>query len=84
MMRDAFSEFFGVMIMIIFGNGSVAQVTLSAKASGEYQSISWGWGYILPLSSLTFFHFLATIFIFYVMFCATTRGKRLTSPLALE
>lgn len=43
-MQDAFSEFFGVFIMILFGDGSVAQVTLSDKKSGDYQSISWGWG----------------------------------------
>lgn len=43
-MQDAFSEFFGVFIMILFGDGSVAQVTLSENKSGEYQSISWGWG----------------------------------------
>jgi len=51
-MQDAFSEFCGTMIMIIFGDGSVAQVTLSANPNlpeasqnkGNYQSISWGWG----------------------------------------
>lgn len=50
--RDAFAEFCGTMIMIIFGDGSVAQVLLSAnphlpqssQKKGEYQSISWGWG----------------------------------------
>ena len=50
--RDAFAEFCGTMIMIIFGDGSVAQVTLSANPAlpagsqnkGDYQSISWGWG----------------------------------------
>ncbi|KAK5089852.1 glycerol channel [Lithohypha guttulata] len=50
--RDAFAEFCGTMIMIVFGDGSVAQVTLSANPNlpqasqnkGEYQSISWGWG----------------------------------------
>lgn len=43
-MQEAFSEFFGVMIMILFGDGSVAQVTLSDNMKGEYQSITWGWG----------------------------------------
>lgn len=50
--REAFAEFCGTMIMIIFGDGSVAQVTLSAndtlpeasREKGDYQSISWGWG----------------------------------------
>jgi hypothetical protein len=49
-LRDPFAEFMGTFIMILFGDGSVAQVTLSAnpklpKASqdkGDYQSISWG------------------------------------------
>lgn len=42
--REPFAEFFGVMIMIMFGDGSVAQVVLSNDVKGEYQSISWGWG----------------------------------------
>lgn len=41
---DFFSEFGGTMVMIAFGDGSVAQVTLSDGVKGEYQSISWGWG----------------------------------------
>lgn len=43
--RDAFSEFFGTMILILFGDGVVAQVLLSHDQKGDYQSISWGWGY---------------------------------------
>lgn len=42
--REAFSEFFGTMILILFGDGVVAQVTLSGGTKGDYQSISWGWG----------------------------------------
>ena len=41
--RDAFSEFMGVFILILFGDGVVAQVTLSNGEKGDYQSISWGW-----------------------------------------
>lgn len=49
-MRDPFAEFMGTFIMILFGDGSVAQVTLSANPNlpkssqnkGDYQSISWG------------------------------------------
>lgn len=44
--QDAFSEFFGVLIMIMFGDGVVAQVILSDTNKGDYQSISWGWGYV--------------------------------------
>ena len=51
-LREPFAEFFGVMIMVLFGDGSVAQVLLSAGQKsapgadgyGNYQSISWGWG----------------------------------------
>ena len=51
-LREFFAEFFGTFTMVFFGNGSVAQVLLSAgQASapggngyGSYQSISWGWG----------------------------------------
>jgi aquaglyceroporin related protein, other eukaryote len=42
--RDPFSEFFGVFILILFGDGVVAQVVLSNGTKGSYQSISWGWG----------------------------------------
>jgi hypothetical protein len=49
-LRDPFAEFMGTFIMILFGDGSVAQVTLSDNAAlptssqnkGDYQSISWG------------------------------------------
>jgi len=51
-LREPFAEFWGVFIMVMFGNASVAQVLLSerqatapgASGFGEYQSISWGWG----------------------------------------
>ena len=42
--REPAAEFLGVFIMICFGDGSVAQVNLSNKEYGEYQSISWCWG----------------------------------------
>ncbi|KAJ5217050.1 hypothetical protein N7468_010058 [Penicillium chermesinum] len=42
--RDAISEFFGTMILVLFGNGVIAQVLLSHGQKGDYQSISWGWG----------------------------------------
>jgi len=43
-MREPFSEFFGVFVLILFGDGVVAQVVLSKGEKGSYQSISWGWG----------------------------------------
>jgi len=43
-LQDAFSEFIGTFIIIMFGDGVVAQVVLSNGKKGDYQSISWGWG----------------------------------------
>jgi hypothetical protein len=41
-MRDPFAEFMGVLTLIIFGDGVVAQVVLSKGTRGDYQSINWG------------------------------------------
>lgn len=49
-MREPFAEFWGTAVMVMFGNGSVAQVLLSAGQTaapggngfGAYQSINWG------------------------------------------
>ena len=49
-LREPFAEFWGVAIMIMFGDGSVAQVVLSTGQTsapggngfGSYQSINWG------------------------------------------
>jgi aquaglyceroporin related protein len=56
-LREPFAEFFGVFIMILFGNGGVAQVLLSTGEKtapggdgfGTYQSISWAYAYLIPL-----------------------------------
>jgi aquaglyceroporin related protein, other eukaryote len=42
MFQDEFSEFFGVFVMLLFGDGVVAQVVLSDGEKGSYQSITWG------------------------------------------
>jgi aquaglyceroporin related protein len=50
-LREPFAEFWGVAIMVMFGDGSVAQVLLSTGQTtapggmgfGAYQSINWGW-----------------------------------------
>ncbi|KFY80966.1 hypothetical protein V499_00235 [Pseudogymnoascus sp. VKM F-103] len=50
--REPFAEFFGTMVMVMFGNGSVAQVLLGGgeinaprkNGYGSYQGINWGWG----------------------------------------
>jgi aquaglyceroporin related protein len=49
-MREPFAEFWGTVIMVMFGNGSVAQVLFSTGQTtapggngfGNYQSINWG------------------------------------------
>ncbi|TVY83969.1 Aquaporin-10 [Lachnellula suecica] len=51
-LREPFAEFFGTFILVLFGDGSVAQVLLSTGQTtalggdgfGAYQSINWGWG----------------------------------------
>ncbi|KAF2432727.1 aquaglyceroporin like protein [Tothia fuscella] len=48
-LQDPFSEFFGVFVMILFGDGVVAQVTLAEGKNGDYQSITWGWGLAVML-----------------------------------
>lgn len=50
-LREPFAEFWGVVIMVMFGDGSVAQVLLSTGQAtapggngyGSYQSINWGY-----------------------------------------
>ena len=49
-LREPFAEFFGTFILVLFGDGAVAQVLLSAGETsapgmsgfGSYQSINWG------------------------------------------
>ena len=51
-LKEPFAEFWGVFFMVLFGDGSVAQVLLSTNQKtapggdgfGDYQSINWGWG----------------------------------------
>ncbi|KAI2653076.1 Aquaporin-10 [Labeo rohita] len=42
LLRECLAEFFGVYILILFGCGSVAQVTTSQNTKGEYLSINLG------------------------------------------
>ncbi|KAG7325595.1 hypothetical protein KOW79_010520 [Hemibagrus wyckioides] len=42
LLRECFAEFLGVYILILFGCGSVAQVTTSKNNKGEYLSINLG------------------------------------------
>lgn len=42
--QEFFSELFGTFVMILFGDGVVAQVVLSKGTQGDAQSINWAWG----------------------------------------
>lgn len=51
LLGECSAEFFGTMILILFGCGVVAQVVTGGKelgtvpgASGDYNSVAWGWG----------------------------------------
>lgn len=59
--REPFAEFWGVVIMILFGNGSVAQVLLSTGQTegapggngfGNYQNVNWGYASPYRFSSM--------------------------------
>jgi MIP family channel proteins len=43
-MREALAEFLGTFVLIMFGVGVVAQVTLGGGANGQYLSINLAWG----------------------------------------
>lgn len=43
-LQGPFAEFLGTFIILMFGDGVVAQVVLSNGQKGNYQSITWGWG----------------------------------------
>ena len=51
-LKEPFAEFWGTFFLVLFGDGSVAQVLLSTgqktapggNGFGDYQSINWGWG----------------------------------------
>ena len=51
---EPFSEFWGTFVLIMFGDGVVAQVILSGGEKGQYQSISWGWGLVFQPSNMRF------------------------------
>ena len=42
--REALAEFLGTFVLILFGVGVVAQVTLGGGATGQYLSINLAWG----------------------------------------
>ncbi|ELT97593.1 hypothetical protein CAPTEDRAFT_125390 [Capitella teleta] len=42
--REFCAEFLGTMILIIIGDGSVAQSVLSSETAGAFHSVNWAWG----------------------------------------
>jgi hypothetical protein len=42
--RNAFSEFFGTFIFLLFSFGVTAQVVLSESKKGDYTTLCLGWG----------------------------------------
>eukprot|EP00039_Didymoeca_costata_P000776 m.47228 g.47228 ORF g.47228 m.47228 type:complete len:93 (-) comp10466_c0_seq1:662-940(-) len=42
--RACRAELLGTMVLILFGNGVVAQTVLSKGDNGSYLSINFGWG----------------------------------------
>ncbi len=42
--RELAAEFLGTFVLIVFGVGVVAQVTLSGQENGNYLSINIAWG----------------------------------------
>jgi len=43
-MRTYFAEFLGTMILVLWGEGTQAQVVAARKVPDDYISIAWGWG----------------------------------------
>ncbi|XP_046635276.1 aquaporin-10-like [Daphnia pulicaria] len=41
--RAAFAEFIGTYILVVIGNGSIAQSQLTNGEKGDYFTINWGW-----------------------------------------
>ncbi|KAE8908487.1 hypothetical protein PF006_g4906 [Phytophthora fragariae] len=46
LLRECMAEFIGTMVLIMFGDGVVAQVVLSEGAKGDYININLCWGLV--------------------------------------
>lgn len=51
--REFLAEFLGTFVLILFGDGVVAQVVLSNGTKGSFFTINWGWGVAVTLAILT-------------------------------
>ncbi|KAI9031101.1 aquaporin-3 [Hyaloraphidium curvatum] len=50
--KDLIAEFFGTMVLIIFGCGVVSVVVLSGGANGDSNTIYWAWGWAVMMGIL--------------------------------
>jgi len=50
---ELLGEFFGTMILILFGVGVVAQVVAGGPGLGDHDSIAWAWGFGVTLGVYT-------------------------------
>ncbi|KAE9236034.1 hypothetical protein PF005_g1230 [Phytophthora fragariae] len=49
LLRECMAEFIGTMVLIMFGDGVVAQVVLSEGAKGDYININLCWGLVVGI-----------------------------------
>lgn len=50
--QNAFSEFFGTFIFLLFSFGCTAQYVLAEGKKGDYTTLCLGWGYVYSFISL--------------------------------
>lgn len=53
-LQEFFSELFGTFIMILMGDGVVAQTLLSKGTRGGFESVNWAWGYVIYTAARCF------------------------------
>ncbi|CAL4062713.1 unnamed protein product [Meganyctiphanes norvegica] len=52
LIKEFLAEFLGTFILMMFGDGSVAQSVLTGQANGDVFSINWGWAVAVMLAVL--------------------------------
>jgi len=43
MVREFLAEFLGTFVLVLFGNGAIAQSVLSLNSKGDFFAVNWGW-----------------------------------------
>ncbi|QYS98710.1 Aquaglyceroporin [Trichoderma simmonsii] len=83
-MREPFSEFFGVMILVLFGDGSVAQVVLGKGAKGDWNNINWGWAYVYSMAFIqTITDKMKSLGVMLGVYCGGVSGAHLNPAVTL-